>query len=99
MRLKQYAKSAMIVASTVLIIATDYAVADDIIRIASPYKVQNLDPVRSAAAGTIERAPGMAHLPSFWRKSEVIKRPPLPDGRATPTRQGQFPEMGRPKEA
>ena len=54
MRLKQYAKSAMIVASTVLIIATDYAVADDIIRIASPYKVQNLDPVRSAAAGTIE---------------------------------------------
>ena len=32
----------------------DYAVADDIIRIASPYKVQNLDPVRSAAAGTIE---------------------------------------------
>jgi hypothetical protein len=23
-------------------------------------------------------------------KPEVIKRPPLPDGRATPTRQGQF---------
>jgi len=32
-------------------------------------------------------------------KPEVIKRPLLPDGRATPTRQGQFPEMGRPKEA
>jgi len=28
-----------------------------------------------------------------------VKRPPSPDGRATPTRQGQFPEMGRPKEA
>ena len=38
------------------------------------------------------------------RGSEVnpqrrVKRPPLPDGRATPTRQGQFPEMGRPEEA
>jgi hypothetical protein len=47
----------------------------------------------------MKRAPGMAHLPSFWRKPEVIKRPPLPDGRAKPTRQGQFPEMERPKEA
>ena len=28
-----------------------------------------------------------------------VKRPPLPDGRATPTRQGQVPEMGRLKEA
>jgi len=28
-----------------------------------------------------------------------VKRLPLPDGRATPTRQGQFPEMGHPKEA
>jgi len=28
-----------------------------------------------------------------------VKRPPLPDGRATPTGQGQFPGMGRPKEA
>jgi len=28
-----------------------------------------------------------------------VKRPPLPDGRATPTRQGQVPEMGRPEEA
>jgi len=43
--------------------------------------------------------PGMAHWPSFWRKLEVIKRPPSPDGRATPTGQGQFPEMGRLKEA
>jgi hypothetical protein len=25
----------------------------------------------------------MAHLPNFWRKPEVIKCPPLPDGRAT----------------
>ena len=38
------------------------------------------------------------------RGSEVnpqrrVKRPPLPDGRATPTRQGQLPEMGRPEEA
>jgi hypothetical protein len=45
------------------------------------------------------RAPGMVHLPSFWRKPEVIKCPPLPDGRATPTRQGQFSEMERLKEA
>jgi len=43
--------------------------------------------------------PGMAHLPSFRWQPEVIKYPPLPDGRATPTRQGQFPEMGRPEEA
>jgi len=28
-----------------------------------------------------------------------VKRPPLPDGRATPTRQGQEPEMGCLKEA
>jgi hypothetical protein len=28
-----------------------------------------------------------------------VKRPPLPDGRATPTRQGQVPEMDRLKEA
>jgi len=28
-----------------------------------------------------------------------VKRLPLPDERTTPTRQGQFPEMGRPKEA
>jgi len=28
-----------------------------------------------------------------------VKCPPLPDGRATPTRQGQFPEMGRLEEA
>jgi len=28
-----------------------------------------------------------------------VKRPPLPDGRATPTRQGQVPEMGCLKEA
>jgi len=47
----------------------------------------------------ISRAPGMVHYPSFWHKLEVIKHPPLPDGRATPTRQGQYPEMGRLKEA
>jgi len=28
-----------------------------------------------------------------------VKHPPLPDGRATPTRQGQVPEMGRLEEA
>jgi len=28
-----------------------------------------------------------------------VKRSPLPDGRATPTGQGQVPEMGRLKEA
>ena len=54
MRLKQYAKTAMIVISAFLLIATGNAIGDDIIRIASPYKVLNLDPVRSAAAGTIE---------------------------------------------
>ena len=54
MRLKQYVKTAVIVISILFLIATGNAIADDIIRIASPYKVQNLDPVRSAAAGTIE---------------------------------------------
>jgi len=32
-------------------------------------------------------------------KETEVKRPPLPDGRATPTRQGQVPEMGRLEEA
>ena len=54
MRLKQYVKTAVIAISILFLIATGNAIADDIIRIASPYKVQNLDPVRSAAAGTIE---------------------------------------------
>jgi hypothetical protein len=31
----------------------------------------------------------MTHRPTFWRELEV-KRPPLLDGRATPTRQGHF---------
>ena len=35
------------------------------------------------------RAPGMTYRPPFWRKPEV-KRPPLPDGRATPTRQRRY---------
>jgi len=39
----------------------------------------------------------LAELLAKW--SEVIKHPPLPDGRATPTRQGQVPEMGRLEEA
>jgi hypothetical protein len=42
----------------------------------------------------------MAHSPDFqgidWKKK---KHPPLPDGRATPTRQGLYPEMVRLKEA
>ena len=38
--------------------------------------------------GDSQRAPGMTYRPPFWRKPEV-KRPPLPDGRATPTRQGR----------
>jgi peptide/nickel transport system substrate-binding protein len=54
MRLKHCAKTAAIVFSIFFFISTGYAIADDIIRIASPYKVLRLDPVRSAAAGTIE---------------------------------------------
>jgi hypothetical protein len=38
---------------------------------------------------------GMTHWLSFWNKEpEVIKRPPIPDGRATPTRQGHYRERG-----
>jgi len=53
---------------------------------------------RAEARGTL-RAPGMTHSLAFWWKTPEAKHPPLPDGRATPTGQGQFPEMGRLKEA
>jgi peptide/nickel transport system substrate-binding protein len=54
MRLKQYLKPAVIVFSIFFFIGTGNAIADDIIRIVSPYKVRSLDPVRTASAGTIE---------------------------------------------
>ena len=43
------------------------------------------------------RVPGMTYRPNFWRKAkkpEDIKHPPLPDGRATPTRQGHYRKRG-----
>jgi len=47
----------------------------------------------------------MAYVRSTWRTCrasgvipEGIKRPPLPDGKATPTKRGRPPEIGRPKE-
>jgi hypothetical protein len=41
----------------------------------------------------------LAELLAVAGEPEAIKHPPLPDGRAPPTRHGQFSEMGRPKEA
>ncbi len=38
------------------------------------------------------RTPGIVHWPGFWHKSDVIKYRPLPDGRASTTRQKMSPE-------
>jgi len=54
MNIKTTLKAAAIAAVAFFATGESIALADGVIRIASPYKTTTLDPVRSAAAGNIE---------------------------------------------
>ncbi len=76
MNIKITLKAAAVAAVAFLTVGGAAALADDVIRIASPYKTTTLDPVRSASAGNIE-AFGQLYSRVFSRAADGSLAPGL----------------------